>query len=382
MGIAWVEFINFLIPRRKMKYILLLIVLFLGLSLGQSSALAQSVSPSIGVSKPCSGLAMIIKSIALPKAIKSVGRLATINNTTEKKVLLVVKETDNKIALWNYVNNKFVRVLKPQNTKDEIDGFIHSIGPYLYFDINNPRTFYRSADNGKTWEIILPTKETFWSMALGENGLYYGTAWSWDSPWLYVSDENGKNWEVWKDFKKIFPEYTEQYDNNGRSYLRHLHDVAIHGNNMLVGTGDLARFTLLSQDGGVSWKKIWNEGFTAHLFLPNDRILLAGDKPSSPMAIYNFKTKKTSIAWSPSNIGWSGYIYSLLEKDNKYYLASHIENGVQLKYGVMGSCDGLNWRVIWELQPNKSPDYNTAFLADGPGKIIYLSLNGKLYQLQ
>ena len=331
--------------------------------------------------KKCIGLPTHHQLIKFPAKIKSVDRLLSLD-TKDKKILLVVKESDNKVALWSYAGGKFTQVLKPKQSVNPVEAFIHSVGPYLYFEINNPQTFYQSADNGKTWKIVASDKEVFWSMAQGADNFYYGTAWSYNSPDLYISDKNGLNWKPWKNFQQIFPEYNTQYDIfDSRSSLRHLHDLVMYKNNILVGTGDMARFTFLSQDNGINWKEVWNEGFTAHLLMPNNKVLLGGDRAQNEAVIYDFGTQATTTAWSAKKFGWSGYVYSLLAKDNKYFLASHIENGIKLKYGVMGSCDGLNWQPLWELKSTAGLVHNAVYLADGPGKIIYLSLDGKFYQL-
>ena len=368
----------------KKTFLQLSIILLIGITASQFFMLgnsAEAAGAPIAAAKKCLGLPSHRQLIKFPAKIKTIDRILT-TNTKNKELLMVVREADNKIALWKYADKKFTQVFKPASSVDNTQAFIYSVGPYFYFEINPPENFYRSSDNGATWQFMPANKEMFWGMAKDNDGIYYGSAWSYNSPVLYISYSNGLDWYPWLDFQKIFPEYAVPDKGDHPPFqLRHLHDLAISDGNILVGTGDVARFTFLSQDKGTSWKKVWDEGFTAHLFLPDNKIILAGDKPNVDSVVYDFGTQATSTSWSPKKFGWSGYVYSLLAKNNKYFLASHLENGVKLKYGVMGSCDGYNWQAVWGLNSARGQIYNSVFLADGPGKIIYLSMNGKLYQL-
>ena len=319
-----------------------------------------------------------IEKIKLPEEIKKIDRIKYLN--IKDKLLLIVQENDNKRALWSYSDNGFKRLIKIPH--ELFNAFVHiDLKNNIYFESDNPHFFYRSDDYGKNWERILSPKEIFWSIFdTGEE--IYGGAWSFNSPDLYKSRDQGKIWEKWINFHEVFPEEAIQYNKEDERFkIRHLHDVLFYKENIILGLGDVTRLTVLSNDNGKSWKKIWDEGFVSHILIPKeDRVLLSSDIDGDfGIVSYSFENGDIKNVWNPSDYNWSGYIYSMLEKDNKYYASAQVENKNAKKYGIIFSPDGDNWRSILEITPEADTLYTRVFLSDGPQNKIYLSLNGKLY---
>lgn len=324
-----------------------------------------------------------LTNIALPSEIAKIDRIKYFS--PNEQLLIVAEESDGNRALWGYdKERKFSRLIKIDHKY--YDGFVHlDAKDNIYFETHTPHFLYRSEDGGQEWERVTSPKEVFWSMTDRGDGTLYGAAWSFNSPHIYKSQDQGRTWEIWKDFHQIFPDEAVQYDaNDERFKIRHLHDIVYYNQNLLVGIGDVTRWTLLSKDEGETWEEIWHEGFTAHLLIPKeDKILLGSDIDGDyGVALYDFTTGETQQMWSPLPCGWSGYIYSMLKKNNKYYMAIHNENSNGLKYGIIMSADGKKWQPILELTPTKVHPNTSLYLAHGPGNAIYVSLNGELYLIE
>lgn len=158
--------------------------------------------------------------------------------------------SDRITGVWSYTpKTGFENLL--QIERKFHNGFLFaSPNGDIYFSINNPKRTYRSTDQGKSWKKV--NNVIFWGMVFRNNKVY-GTFWSSNKPILFRSKDNGKNWNVWKNFSKIFPEQRETYDyNNSQNWskLRHLHDIVALEDRIILGTGDMTRWTLETTDHG------------------------------------------------------------------------------------------------------------------------------------
>lgn len=323
---------------------------------------------------------IIFKKISPSKDLAKIDKIKYFSH--KKQLLIVGEEKDSNRALWSFdQNNKYNRLIKLD--KPFYHGFVDfDSNNNIYFRTNNPNLLYRSENYGKTWDLISDTLSPFWAITEDQKDNLYATAWSYNSPHIYKSEDKGKTWNIWRDFHEIFPEEAKHYRKEDERYkLRHLHDIIYYNNSLIVGTGDITRWTLLSENDGKTWNKIWNDGFTSHVLIPSKNIiLLGGDKDGGfGIAVYNFNTQKTKRVWNPLDCGWSGFVHSMIEKNNKYYAAVQSENYNGLKYGVLMSQDGMEWRSILELTTDKNINSTFLSIAQGPQNIIYLSLNGDLY---
>ena len=320
--------------------------------------------------------------IALPAELAKVDRLKY--SRRYARLFLLAGQTDGQWAVWSFAAGQWQSrlAIKGSDYKTAQARLHLDSQDNLYVEVSQPHGFYRSADGGQTWQTISHGDDgLLWALADNGRGELYATAWSLNRPLLYKSADQGLTWQTWLDFNKFLPgedkrsDQTYPYNN-----LRHLHDVAAYQDKILVGTGDLARWTLMSADHGRSWRKVWNEGFTAHTFVKDTgQIILGGDRADRyGLALYDFGAAADATStWDQSQVGWSSYIYSLIFQDGRYYAGVHNENGNRLKYGVLVSCDGRRWSPLLTYEP--AADRDTAvFLAESDLNGFFLSLNGAL----
>lgn len=341
----------------------------------------QPVSAS-GVNKCTPAQTPALTAITLSSTISRVERIAY--DAQLQKLFFVAALTDGRRSLWSLTADGKAKQLI---VRDEplYHGFVH-IGEHheIYFETDNPLLLYKSIDGGATFKLLNVDKEIFWNMAEDENGAMYGSAWSLSSPAIFKSNDRGETWRTWANFSALYPNEAVTYSPNDQRFkMRHLHDIIYTNGQLIVGTGDIARWTFLSKDRGMSWKKIWNEGLTSHLLIPEQNIMLMGaDKDGGwGIAAYNFDTEKTTRVWNPLACGWAGYIYSIVKVGDAFYAGVHTENNTKLVYGILKSEDGKNWRPFLS---KKTPNLkNTSlYLANGPEHTGYVSLNGQLYSFK
>ena len=267
------------------------------------------------------------------------------------------------------------------------NGFVDIMrGGVIFARFDQPLVLLRSDDYAQSWDVITEALvNPFWTIEEGEGGTLFAPAWSdpLNAPYLYRSDDYGISWTVWKDFWEIFPEKSKQYDlQDDRRKLRHLHDIVVYGGVILLGTGDVEGQTLISRDGGDTWEEITDNGFTSHL-LDKDMgtVILGGDSVTGHgISTYDFDSGDYKRKWDPRSCEWSGHFFSMLEKGDVYYASAQIENTSGLKYGVLRSLDGEYWQPFYEFQATEGDDHVPVYLSDGPENLIFLSLDGALYQ--
>lgn len=307
-------------------------------------------------------------------------------NPTQTLFMAVV-EPDGLRSIWRLTEKGVVeRVFVADKNPGEITIDADS-KDIIYVQFNNPARVFRSADGLKTWRLVLEGKGNFWSIASDNRGNVYGSLHDYNTAVLYRSPDDGFSWEPWVDFHKVFPEYATQYSpQDPRFRMRHLHTVIYSekSDSILVGTGDVARFTLRSDDDGRTWRKVWDEGFTAAVPVGGgNRYLLGPDSlHKHPMVIYDAWADTVKTVWNPIDHGYAGYTYSLLNAEGTYYAAFHTEaNEVETivpKFGIIASPDGEHWYQFLEWGPLGNHARTNIWLASAPNR-IYASVNGRLY---
>ncbi|HSD12948.1 MAG TPA: hypothetical protein VLC10_05300 [Patescibacteria group bacterium] len=303
------------------------------------------------------------------------------------QLFMAVTEPDGLRSVWRVKEQgKPERVFAATAGEGEIAIFGDSHGD-IYVEHDNPCRLYRSSDAMKTWHLVHKEPCMFWSIADDGKGNVYGTLHDWNSAILFRSQDDGFTWEPWKDFQKLFPKDAVQYDPaDGRFRLRHLHDVIYDpaSDRIIVGTGDVARYALESADDGATWKKIWDEGFTAHTVMSGgERYLLAPDQlHNHGIALYDVRQGTVKEVWNPRPYNYAGYSYSIVNVDGIYYAAFHTEanevNEVVPKFGIIVSPDGEKWYRFLEWGPLDRHARTDIWLAPAPGR-VYASVNGALY---
>ncbi|MBI4457952.1 hypothetical protein HY633_03240 [Candidatus Uhrbacteria bacterium] len=308
------------------------------------------------------------------------------HNPTQSLYMAVI-EPDDMRSIWRLPENgKPVRVFAANQQRGEIRIMGDGKG-VMYVQFNNPSRMYRTGDAFKTWHLVREGADMFWQIADDGKGNVYGTLHSFNQPILYRSPDDGFSWEPWIDFQKIFPEYAVQYaPDDQRFKLRHLHGVLYNDKNdqLIVGTGDIARFTFASSDGGNSWRKVWDEGFTAATAMSGgNRYLLCPDRlRAAGIAIYDLWADTTTDVFRPAKYNFAGYCYSIINDNGIYYAAFHTEANetvsVVPKSGIVVSPDGVNWYPFLEWEPTTNHARTNIWLASAPAR-IYASLNAALY---
>lgn len=302
-------------------------------------------------------------------------------------LFMTVTEPDGLRSLWKLgQDGKTERVLSASTEKGEMAIFSDSQGD-LFFQHDNPCGMVRSNDGFKTWHEVRNDRCMFWAMADDGKGDVYATLHDWNSAILYRSQDGGFTWEQWKDFQGLFPQYAVTYaEGDDRFKLRHLHDVIYNEKSdlLIVGTGDVARFSFQSWDGGNTWKKVWDEGFTSHAVVSGgNRYLLGPDQlHSHGIALYDIWNGTVKQVFDPGKFGYAGYVYSMINVDGVYYAAMHTEaNEVEKivpKTGIVVSPDAVHWYRFLEWAPLTNHARTDIWLAYGPAT-VYASVNGALY---
>lgn len=349
----------------------------------------QVVAPSVGYLPPpnvnLSGSSLGRQRVPLPSEISDIHQIYY--HTPTVTLFMSVTEPDGRRSIWKLPEDgKASRVFSASDQTGEISIFGDSKG-VIYFQYDHPARLYRSADGLKTWFLVLKDYGSFWNIADDGNGNVYAGSHDWNRAILYRSLNDGINWDQWIDFQKVFPQYAKTYiEGDDRFLLRHLHGVIYdqHRQQLIVGTGDVARFAFMSPDDGQTWKKVWDEGFTSAIPAPGGfRWLLGPDQlHGHGLAIYDAVSGTTREVWNPIPYNYAGYVYSLLTVNGIYYAAIHTEanevGGVVPKFGIIASPDGETWYPFLEYGPLNHDARTNIWLASAPS-YVYASVNGVLY---
>ncbi len=312
------------------------------------------------------------------------------HDATTGNLFMAVLEDDGRRSIWRLKPDLTIdKVLEENDREGETFLQADSRG-VIYAGFAHPGVLYRSDDQGETWELVAEgIGETFWSIADDGAGTIWGALHAYNEAILYRSTDDGHTWEKWVDFQQVYPEYATRYDPEDRRFkLRHLHDVAFADGKLFVGTGDFIRMTLMSEDRGVSWREVWDEGFTAHVPLVDGSGLIFGPDRlrAKGVAIYKFGEDRAYEVWNPVPYGYSGYTYSMLEMGGTYFAAFHTETtgveGFEGKTGVIVSPDAHTWYPFLELGAVTSWARTDIFMAPGDRWYGYITLNGALYRFE
>lgn len=303
---------------------------------------------------------------------------------------MAVIEPGGMRSIWRLDQyGKAERVFAANMSPGEIRIFGDSKG-VMYIQYNNPSRMVRTHDQFATWHEVLTDFGMFWQMADDGNKTVWGALHGYNRAVLYRSQDDGFSWEPWIDFQEVFPEFAVQYDEDDPRYrLRHLHGVIYNEKTgeLIVGTGDVARYSFVSKDNGRTWEKLWDEGFTAWTAMSGgSRYLLGPDKLQGPgVVLYDAWEGTLKEVWNPGEYGYAGYTYSMVNVDGIYYIAFHTESNevedVLLKFGVIVSPDGEIWYPFLEWGPLGNQARTDIFLAPSPGA-VYASVNGALYSFR
>lgn len=346
-------------------------------------------APPVGYLPPptrnLTGSALGHQRVPLPEAVGDINKLYY--HTPSLTLLMAVTEPDGTRSVWKLPENgKAERVFTASAAPGEIRIHGDSKG-VAYVQIDNPVRLYRSDDGFKNWHTVLEGQAMFWSMTDDGKGNVYATTHERNRAVLYRSPNDGFNWEPWIDFQQLFPQYARTYrEDDDRYMLRHLHGVIYDRakEQIVVGTGDIARFAFMSPDAGQTWQQVWDEGFTASSSMSGGfRWLLGPDQlHGHGLAIYDAAMRSTREVWNPIPHGYAGYVYSLLNVNGIYYAAIHTEanevDEVVPKFGVIVSPDGERWFPFLEYGPLTNHARTDVWLASAP-TVVYASINGALY---
>jgi len=300
---------------------------------------------------------------------------------------MAVIEQDGLRSIWKlHQDHTFDRVLSMNKEAGEIFLGGDKRGN-LYAGFDNPGFLYRSDDGGEKWRLCARDLDgMFWEIADDGNGTLWGSQHAWNKAILWRSEDDGRSWYPWKDFQKIFPDDAVTYaPGDDRFRLRHLHGVIYVNGQLFVGTGDVARYTLRSDDRGETWTKVWDEGFTAAVVTTDGKSILFGpDKlRSHGLVLYDLDTKKIKQVWDPAPFNYSGYTYSIINFNGIYFVAFHVEanevDSLTSKFGVIASPDTVRWFPYYEMGPLNHFARTDMYLVQAKDK-GYLSLDGSLYE--
>jgi len=322
------------------------------------------------------------------EATSNLGSIGTIAwHSGAKTLFMAVYEPNNGRAIWKLPPDGVpVKVLQADPGTADITVTIDDTGA-VYAEWDSPPEIVRSDDEGATWTQVLGGVGTFWQIATGPGDVRYGTLHEDNQALLYRSLDGGLSWSAWMDFQKILPQDATRYDPFDHHFrLRHLHGVIIQKNTLLVGTGDVARYTMASTDTGQTWRQVWDEGFTASTATSEgDAVLLAPDQLNSHGIVkLDLATLTPREVWNPIPYGWAGFCYSMLDVGGFYYAGMHTEpnsvSSLKPKYGVIVSPDGERWYPLLTLGPVSQDADSSLWLAKGDGD-VYVSISGELYTL-
>lgn len=349
----------------------------------------EANAPSVGYLPPpnknLTGSSLGRQRVPLPAAISDIHQIYY--HTPSLTLFMSVTEPDGRRSIWKLPEDgKAERVISAGDQTGEISIFSDSKG-VIYFQYDYPARLYRSADGLKTWQLVLKDYGSFWNITDDGAGNVYGGTHDTNKAVLYRSPNDGFDWEPIVDFQQLFPQYAKTYAvGDSRFLLRHLHGVIYdqHTQQLIVGTGDVARFAFMSPDQGKTWQKVWDEGFTSAIPMSGGfRWLLGPDQlHGHGLAIYDASTKSTVAVWNPIPFNYAGYVYSLLNVDGIYYAAIHTEanevSTVVPKFGIIASPDGYTWYPFLEYGPLTNHARSNVWLASAP-TYVYASVNGALY---
>lgn len=306
-------------------------------------------------------------------------------------LLMAVVEPSGLRSIWRLDKDlKLTRVLSENGRPGEIFLEADSLGR-VYAGFADPGTLYRSADLGQTWDLVADEIDgAFWTLADDGQGTVWGSLHAYNKAVLYRSTDDGLTWEAWQDFHEVFPEYATTYaEGDDRRSLRHLHAVDYRNGKLFVGVGDVTRFTVMSEDGGETWKQVWSEGFTASVPLADGSGLLLGPDrlQAHGVALYDFALGQTKEVWSPIPYDYAGYTYSLMQMDDIYYAAFHTETNEVDDFsghsGIIVSPDGQTWYPFFTIEKLTNDARTDMFLATGEWYSYgHVSINGALYRFE
>lgn len=319
---------------------------------------------------------------------EDIGDIYNIHYNQELQALfMAVIEPDGLRSIWRVgsdgkVERMFVTGMSESEITIDEDG-----QGTMYVQISKPARIYRTDDGFETTQLVLEGHGNFWALSSDGRGTTYGSLHDYNRAVLYRSEDDGMTWSPWVDFQKVFPEYATQYhEDDPRFRMRHLHGVIYSENSgaVLVGTGDVARFTLRSDDGGLTWNKVWDEGFTAAVQLGGgNRYLLCPDSlHKHPLVIYDAWKDTVQTVWNPRDHGYAGYCYSIVRSEQVYYAAFHTEanevDAILPKSGIISSPNGVDWYPFLEWEPLSHHARTNIWLAVAENR-VYASINGRLY---
>ncbi len=302
-------------------------------------------------------------------------------------LFMAVTEKDGLRSVWKRsADGSLKRIFLANRLPGDIFVSADTRG-HLFIEQNNPNRIYRSADGGETWDLSLRDDGVFWHIADGGGRTLYGTLWEYNTAVLYRSTDEGAHWEPWKDFQQLFPQYAVPYaPKDDRFKLRHLHGVIVKNGKIYVGTGDVARFTFVSEDKGEHWKPVWDEGFTAAINVPDSgKLLLGPDRlRAHGIALLDAATNVKEV-WHPLPYGYAGYTYSMVLANGIFYAGMHNESNeiesYHPRYGIIASRDGLAWYPVAEYGPVVNTVASSIYLAEGKNT-MYASIDGSLYTFE
>jgi hypothetical protein len=312
-------------------------------------------------------------------------------DTSWGMLFMAVDEPDGRQAIWRLDDRlRLRRVLAGQQGPGEIFLTADTLGR-LYANFARTGRLYRSEDLGDNWDLVADNIDgAFWAMADDGRGTLWAALHAYNKALLYRSTDDGRSWEVFKDFHMMYPELAVPYAAGDPRYrLRHLHSVAYQAGSLFVGVGDVARFTVRSDDGGESWEEVWDEGFTAWAATADKQALLFGpDKlQSHGIAWHDLASRQTKEVWSPLPHGFAGYTYSMMQMGDSYYAAFHTETNEVEEFaghsGIIVSPDGLKWYPFLTIDKLTNDARTDMYLA--PGRFPqygHAAINGAVYRFE
>jgi len=325
------------------------------------------------------------KPVTISPSIGDIGRIF-FHEQSGALILAVVEEGTKMRTIWKMsADGALRRVLSENDVEGEVFLQGDSRGR-LYAGFDAPGSLYRSEDAGETWKMVATDiAGTFWQIADDGQGTLWGSQHAENDAILYRSTDDGLTWDAWFDFQKLYPELAVTYaEGDNRFKLRHLHGVIYHNGALFVGVGDVARFTVMTTDGGYHWKQIWDEGFTAAIVMPGGNDILFGPDrlQAHGIAYYDSNLRQLREVWSPIPYGYAGYTYSMIHTKNAYYVGFHTEtnevNWFTSRFGIITSMNGFAWYPFFEFGPVTHAARTDIFLSPGNG-LIFMSMNGSLY---
>ncbi len=302
-------------------------------------------------------------------------------------LFMAVIEPTGLRAIWKLdQHGAFERVFAVSEAQGEIRLFMTS-GGVMYVQAHGVKGMLRTDDAFATIHQVDGDFGMFWQMTDNGRGTVWGTQHEFNSAVLFRSTDNGLTWEPWVDFHQLLPQEARRYaQGDERFRLRHLHGIIFNDKTqeLVVGTGDVARYALRTRDEGFTWEQIWDEGFTAWAPVPGgSRYVLGPDKLAGPgIVLYDAWADTVRTVWTPWKHGYAGYTYSIISAEGILYAAFHTEaNEVEERtplFGIVVSPDAETWYPFLQWGPLGNHARTDIWLAPSPSA-IYASVNGALY---